>query len=77
MKCRKHDLVAVTFQDHSRGNESLEFTTYGRVVRQNKIELVIAFWAYSDPRYKHAADDPNVHCYTIVKSAIKALRVLS
>ena len=75
--CRKHDIVAVNFQDHSCGDESLDFTAYGRVVSQNKIDLVIACWAYTDKHYKPIPGDTNVICFTIVKSAIKSLRVLS
>jgi len=74
--CRKHDLVAVTFLDHARGDESIQFTVYGRVVSQTKSDLIVAVWAYSDHRYKPAANDPNVHCYTIVKAAIVALTKL-
>lgn len=75
-RCRKNNIVAIVFQDHSRGVESLEFVLFGRVVKQSKAEIVVSCWAYTDHKYKPADDDSNVICFTIVKSAIKRVKVL-
>ena len=76
-RVKKGDVVAITFDDHSRGNESIEFVVYGRVTRQSRKDITVAFWTYSDAKYKPAEDDANVHGYTIVRKAIRELVTLA
>lgn len=71
-RVRKNDLVAVTFLDHSEGEEAIEFLVCGRVVKQTREAIVVGVWVYADPKRKVEVAS-NVHAYTIVKSAIRKL----
>lgn len=69
------DIVECRFLDHCEGStDPVEFCVWGRVSDNKKVSITIQTWGYSD-------GDPEVHdhnsvCYTIVKSAIRAIRVL-
>jgi hypothetical protein len=76
-RVRKANEVAIDFLDHGESSQGpLEFTVYGRVISQDKNNIVVASWVYSDPskRFKH--DDYNVTQFTIVRGAIRAIRFL-
>lgn len=69
-RLRKNDLVAVTFLDHSEGDEAILFTVCGRLLRQTRDALLVGVWVYADPRRKVEVAH-NVHTYTIIRSAIR------
>ncbi len=68
-------IYEVKFLDHAQHNEgssgALEFTVYGRLVKETKKTIDIRTWDASDP-----LDDHNVEGFTIVKGAIIKARVL-
>jgi hypothetical protein len=78
MKVRKGDIVEITFLDHAKGGTHIEFTTWGRVVSQNKTSIVIGNWLYSkdwswtylNNKDKHDPLDGNLTFHAILKSAI-------
>lgn len=76
MKCKKGDLVEITFDDHAEGTDHFNFVAYGQVVSQNKKSIVLTSW-----RHEHTTEvsalDPNVIVHTILKSTITKLRVLN
>ena len=75
MKANKNDIVAVTFLDHSEGDEAIEFTVCGRVMKQDKVSVLIGVWVHADPKRKVEVAS-NVHTYTIIKSTITRSAVL-
>lgn len=75
MRIRKNDWVAVTFLDHSEGDEAIRFTVFGRVIKQDRVSILVGCWVYADPKRKVEAAS-NVHYYTIIKSAIVDLKKL-
>jgi hypothetical protein len=76
MKVRKGDIVQVTFLDHAEGNDHFEFTTYGRILSQNKDAIVICSWQYSDTKEPVDPHDANVILHTILKVAITRITKL-
>jgi len=70
MKIRKGDIIAITFLDHAAGNEHFEFVTYGRVISQTNLAIVVCGWSYSDLKIPIDPHDSNVIVHTILKSAI-------
>lgn len=78
MKVRKGDVVEITFLDHARGGTHFEFTTWGRVVKQDSKTIIIGNWlyskdwnwTYSEDEGKHSALDPNLTFHAIIKAAI-------
>ena len=69
---RKNDLVAVTFLDHSEGDEAILFTVCGRLLKQSRESLLIGVWVYADPKRKVEVQQ-NIHTYTIIRSAIRKI----
>lgn len=76
MKVRKGDIVQVTFLDHAEGSDHFEFTTYGRILSQNKDAIVICSWHYSDTKQAVDPHDSNVILHTILKVAITQIMKL-
>jgi len=68
-------LYHITFLDHAQHTEgqsgALEFSVYGKLVKETKKTVDIRTWDASDP-----ADDRNVEGFTIVKGAIIKARRL-
>ncbi len=73
---RKGDIILVTFFDHAEGTDHFEFTTYGRVLSQSKLSIVICGWHYSDLKKAASVDDSNVIVHTILKSTITKIKRL-
>jgi hypothetical protein len=74
-KVRRGNEVAIDFLDHGESSQGpLEFTVYGRVISQDRNHIVVASWVYSDPAKRVKHDDYNVTQFTIVRSAIRAIR---
>ena len=69
------DIVEIEFRDHAKGDESILFCVWGRIIKRTRRDITVAVWAYSDPKYKAPADDPNVEKYTIARDAILSYRV--
>jgi len=72
MIVRKNDIVAVTFLDHSEGDEAIAFTVFGRVLKQDRVSILIGVWVYADPHRKVEVET-NIHTYTIIKQAIRKI----
>ena len=66
------DIVHVVFLDHAEGEREICFEVFGRVAKKDRTKLVLVCWGYIE------ADqiDDNVHCYTILKSAITQIKKL-
>jgi hypothetical protein len=66
------DILHVTFLDHAEGHNEICFEVFGRVAFKDRTKIVIVCWGYIE------ADqiDDNVHCYTILRSAITAVKKL-
>jgi len=74
---RKNNIVEIEFRDHARGDETLVFKVFGRVLRVTRVEVTVGVWTYSDPRERFRPDDPNVDKYTIARDAILNYRILA
>lgn len=70
MRVRKGDIIQITFLDHAEGNDHFEFTTFGRVLSQNKQAIVVCNWEYADTKQPADPHDSNVIMHTILKVAI-------
>ena len=69
------DVVEIEFRDHAKGDESILFCVWGRVIKRTRSDITVAVWSYSDPKYRPRPDDPNVEKYTIARDAILSTRV--
>jgi hypothetical protein len=78
MAIKKGDLVEVRFLDHVEdGEDPIEFLVWGRVRRTSRVAYAVESWAYADPLEDEADHGiENRKVFTIVKSAIKAIRPL-
>lgn len=74
---RKNNIVEIEFRDHARGDETLVFKVFGRVLRVTRVEVTVGVWTYSDPSERFRPDDPNVDKYTIARDAILNYRILA
>ena len=73
---KKNDIVAVTFLDHCEspdGAKAMRFTVYGRLYLANSQCVVVAVWAYANPRKRC---DHNTTTFTILRSAIEKIELL-
>lgn len=67
---KRGDIVAITFLDHVEsgdGAKAARFVVYGRVVRVDRLAVIVASWAYAS-RAKRC--DHNTTTYTILRSCI-------
>lgn len=76
MRLSRGDIVAVRFMDHAEGREAIDFTVFGRIAKSCRSAITIECWTYTDKRFPIKNNDYNVHCYTIVKSAVISIRKL-
>ena len=72
------DVVEIVFLDHAEhdaaaDNGDLEFAVYGRVVSANAHKVLVETWCYANPRTPF---DANVVRYSIIRGAIRKLKVL-
>jgi hypothetical protein len=71
------DIVEVRFLDHSEAEhgdeDELDFTVWGRLVKETSRAYTVETWGYSDPERKR---DNNCERFTIVKAAILEARTL-
>ncbi len=71
---RSGDVVEVVFLDHAEGDNEILFVVYGRVKEKDRTKIVVDCWTYVD---QDAERDENIHSYTILRSAIKEMYLLS
>lgn len=71
---RLGDIVEIEFRDHAKGDETIPFLVWGRLVKRTRHDLTIAVWDYAE-RTKFNASDPNVDTYSIARDAIISYRV--
>ena len=74
---KRGDILAVTFLDHVESPKEAKaerFVVYGRLVRIDARALIIASWAYSAKAKRY---DHNTTTFTIVRSAIEKIQLLS
>lgn len=69
---RRGQLVEITFLDHTVGDETLEFSVWGRVLSVTSLSITIAYWDYASPAKdrNRIGRDENTSKHTIVRSAI-------
>jgi hypothetical protein len=70
---RKGDLIEVSFRDHAEGTDHFHFTTWGRVISQTKLAIVVCGWNYETPTQEIDPHDSNVIVHTILKSTITSM----
>jgi hypothetical protein len=77
-RLRVGDLVEITFLDHCEdGDDSLEFTVWGRVENITRTAYKIASWVYHDPiAQARDGNEENENYYIIVKTAVTKKRRL-
>lgn len=67
------DILAIEFLDHVEdGKNPINFTVYGRLIKDGEKAYTIATWAYTKPK----KTDHNEKVFTIVKAAITNLKKL-
>lgn len=69
------DLVVVVFLDHAEDMGALEFRVSGWVRSIDKTSIEVSSWDYADGR-KYDNGDPNPKWFSIVRSAIKSIKVV-
>lgn len=70
--CNVGDVVAVTFDDHSEGEQHIVFEVFGVVLRKDRRSLLVGSFVYAGGREV----DENVVCYTILRATIQKLEIL-
>lgn len=68
------DIVEIEFRDHARGDETITFCVWGRLVKRTRHDLTVAVWDYAQ-KTKYNASDPNVDTFAIARDAIISYRV--
>lgn len=69
-------IYRIEFLDHCIGKKLLLCEVVGRVIRQNKDEVVLSYWNIIDPDGEEYKED-NHEPVAIAKSTIKRKRVLA
>lgn len=70
--CNVGDVVAVTFDDHSEGEQHIVFEVFGVVLRKDRRSLLVGSFVYAGSREM----DDNCVVYTILRATIQKLEVL-
>lgn len=74
MVIRRGQIVQVVFLDHCEGGGvPLEFVVFGRLLSIDKTSLTVAGWTYANHKAKQDPTDPNIKCWTILRSTVKSL----
>jgi hypothetical protein len=68
-------IYQVVFLDHAEGDEVYTIRLVGELVKKTRSSITLGCWLVDRPRYE--PDDPNQHVYTILRSTIKSIAVLS
>lgn len=73
------DYLVISFLDHAENSRtgSLLFEAVGRLTRITKDDYTLHCWRYVSDVDKAGDDnDSNEHCFSIVRKAIKSVRIL-
>ena len=68
-------IYQVVFLDHAEGDDVYTIRLVGELVKKTRSSITLGCWLVDRPRYE--PDDPNQHVYTILRSTIKSIAVLS
>lgn len=68
-------IYQVIFLDHAEGDEAYTIRLVGELVKKTRSSITLGCWLVDRPKYE--PDDPNQHVYTILRSTIKSIAVLS
>jgi hypothetical protein len=70
------DIARVVFLDHcDSDDEPCEFEVFGRILKSDKTSITLGSWIFTHERNR--ADDDNITCSCIVRSAIKSIEKLN
>lgn len=72
---RVGDLVVVVFMDHAEDMGAIEFRLAGWVRKIDRASIEVVSWDYPDGRV-FADNDPNCKWFSIVRKAIKYIKVI-
>lgn len=71
---RKGDIIEIAFRDHAEGTDHFHFRTWGQVVSQTRLAIVVRAWDYEDGTLDGCdPHDGNVIVHTILKSTVTRL----
>lgn len=68
-------IYQVVFLDHAEGDDVYTIRLVGELVKKTRSSITLGCWLVDRPRYE--PDDPNQHVYTILRSTIKSIALLS
>jgi len=68
-------IYQVVFLDHAEGDDVYTIRLVGELVKKTRSSITLGCWLVDRPKYE--PDDPNQHVYTILRSTIKSIAVLS
>ena len=72
------DVVCITFYDHAENSkDAILFRVYGEVFDVTRLAYRLRCWGYVDDVERATGNPDNEHGYTIVKRAIKDIKVLT
>ncbi|MGO9108526.1 MAG: hypothetical protein ACLP9L_04770 [Thermoguttaceae bacterium] len=78
MRLKPGQIVEATFLDHCEGGGiPMPCIVYGQVLSVNKLALTVGSWLCADPDYGHDPRDPNLKCFTILRSTVTSIRHLT
>ncbi len=78
MRFRRGQIVAVTFLDHVQGDgKPLELVVFGRLLSIETNFLTVSSWTYADPNIHEDPTDGALTVFTIVRSAVQSIAVLT
>ena len=71
--CKTGDVVRIVFEDHSEGEQHIEFSVYGIVIKKDRRAILVGTFVY----YPDFSDiDENAVVYTILRKTIKSIDIL-
>ena len=77
MRLRRGQVVEVEFLDHCEGGGvPIAFTVWGRLLTVDPVSITVAGWTYADKTAAQSPTDPNIKCWTVLRSTIKTIRQL-
>lgn len=66
------DVVAITFDDHSEGEQHIVFEVFGVVLKRDRRSILVGSFVYPNSR----EIDENVVVYTILRATIQRIEIL-
>lgn len=72
--CKIGDVVRIIFEDHSEGEQHIEFSVYGIVIKKDRRAILVGTFVYF-PDFSDI--DENAVVYTILRKTIKSIDVLA